>query len=149
MTSEERKSLAKATAFTAAIVAFCEFAPQWALDVFQLLAWLFLSMALWAGIQGRDRYIKRRAQELVKAWCDGRHHELAALRPLQVVGWVLSLTVAAALARALFPGLAAMWTLIGLMVWEQNRTARAFVRQIDDDVKRAVAAYEEATNDPV
>lgn len=142
MTTQDKHTSA-ARCFFLALAAFFALAPQWALDVGQLFLWPLGVLMLIASLAGQADFIKRYARELATRLDDSD-------RPVRrAIGHLLWVGVVVAMAYAGFPGLACLYLFLQLHISWCRHVALVWVRRLDDDAKRELAAYQEATDTPV
>lgn len=143
MTPQAKHTLAT-WCFFLALATFFALAPQWALAVAQLFLWPLGVLLLICGLAGQGGFIKRHARELVARLDD--HND----RPVRrAVGRLLWVCVVMAMAAAGFPGLAALYLALLLHITWCQHMALVLVRRLDDDAKRQLDEYEQATEHPV
>lgn len=139
-----------ACALALGLAALFAVAPKWVLDVAQVVLWTLGIPTLIASLAGQDDFIKRRARELVRQWDeDGRAPSGLWLALRHYTGRGCWFALVASMACAGYPGLAALYLMLQLHILHCQHVARAFVRQMDDQVRKQLTEYEEATNHPV
>lgn len=137
-------------AFSALVITLLLTLPPGALAVFQIVAWLWVGLVVLGYLIAGEASAKQEARELIGAWHRG---EVDPQEPFfttrAVLGIALWAAPAAAAAFVGMPWLATAWLLVALLMVREQLHVRAFVVALDDDVKRQLAEYEEATNNPV
>lgn len=125
--------------------------PQVLLNAFQVGAWVFLGIVGFASA-ATAWTVKSNARLLINEWKAGNEDALdPGLKLRHVVCMGSAFLMCCAVAYAGMPWLALVNVLIELRLAYLMHLARAFVLQMDDEVRSRLAAeaYDQATNNPV